>query len=221
VQDNEYGTWNAFGNRYWPAKYLVDARGRVRYVHFGEGEYRETEAAIRALLREAGDRRLGATARPRGQVETVGRRATPETYLGSARAKGFAPAGPKDGTHDYTAAEPRDLPLNAFSLGGRWRVDRESARAVRAASITARVFGRAVHLVLSSDGDRAVRPRRVRVELDGRPIRADAAGDDVRGATVTVRGQRLYRLVKLDSPGEHVLTLRLDPGVSGFAFTFG
>ncbi|MEY2517043.1 MAG: hypothetical protein QOJ89_4401, partial [bacterium] len=66
VQDNAYGTWNAFGNQYWPAKYLIDARGRVRYVHFGEGEYKQTEAAIRALLAEAGDRSLGAAARPRG-----------------------------------------------------------------------------------------------------------------------------------------------------------
>ena len=218
VQDNDYGTWNAFGNHFWPAKYLVDARGQVRYVHVGEGEYEETEAAIRALLREAGDRRLGAPARPRGRIERVGRRATPETYLGSARAKGFSPVGPRNGTHEYTAAKPARLALNTFSLGGRWRVDRESARAVRAATITTRVFGAAVYLVLSSEGDR---PRHLRVALDGRPIRADAAGDDVRGATVTVRGERLYNLVKLDSPAEHVLTLRFDPGVSGFAFTFG
>ena len=86
------------------------------------------------------------------------------------------------------------------------------------ATITARVVGGAVYLVLSSDGDR---PRRVRVELDGRPIAPAAAGDDVRGGVVTVRRQRLYSLVKLDSPGEHVLTLRFDAGVSGFAFTFG
>ena len=218
VQDNEYGTWNAFGNQYWPAKYLIDARGRVRYVHFGEGEYRETEAAIRALLREAGDASLGAAAKPRGRIETVGHRATPETYLGTARAQSFSPVGPKDGTHDYTAAKPADLPQSVFSLGGRWRADREAAEAVFGATITARVVGGAVYLVLSSDGDR---PRRVRVELDGRPITRDAAGDDVRGGAVTVRRQRLYSLVKLDAPGEHVLTLRFDAGVSGFAFTFG
>ena len=62
VQDNGYGIWNAFGNQYWPAKYLIDARGRVRYTHFGEGDYKGTETAIRALLAEAGDRRLGARA---------------------------------------------------------------------------------------------------------------------------------------------------------------
>ncbi len=218
VQDNEFGTWNAFGNRYWPAKYLIDARGRVRYVHFGEGKYDETEAAIRALLAEAGDRRLGAAATPRGQIETVGQSATPETYLGSARAQSFSPVGPKDGTHDYTAAKPGELEQSVFSLGGRWHVDRESARAVTGATITARVVGGAVYLVLSSAGDR---PRRVRIELDGRSISPAAAGADVHGGVVTVRRQRLYRLVKLDSPGEHVLTLRFDAGVSGFAFTFG
>ena len=218
VQDNEYGTWNAYANRYWPAKYLVDARGRVRYAHFGEGAYEETEAAIRALLAEAGDRRLGAAARPRGPVEAAGHAATPETYLGSARARGFVPVAPRDGTHDYASVAPNALEPNAFSLGGRWRVDDESARAVRDATITARVVGRSVYLVLSSAGER---PRRVRVELDGRPIIADDAGDDVRGGTVTVRRQRLYRLVELGAPEQHVLTLRLDPGVSGYAFTFG
>jgi len=218
IQDNDYATWNAFGNQFWPAKYLIDARGRVRYVHFGEGEYKETEAAIRTLLAEAGDRSLGAAAKPRGRIETVGHRATPETYLGTARAKGFSPVGPRFGTHDYTAAAPVKLPPSVFSLGGRWRIDREAARAVRGATITARVVGGAVYLVLSSDGDRA---RRVRVALDGRPIARDAAGDDVRGGVVTVRRQRLYSLVKLASPGEHVLTLRFDAGVSGYAFTFG
>jgi cytochrome c biogenesis protein CcdA/thiol-disulfide isomerase/thioredoxin len=218
VQDNDYGIWNAFGNQYWPAKYLVDAKGRVRYVHFGEGSYKETEAAIRTLLAEAGDRRLGAAATPEGMIETVGHRATPETYLGTARAQSFSPVGPQDGTHDYTAAAPASLRQSVFSLGGRWDIDRESARAVLGATITARVVGRAVYLVLSSAGDR---PRRVRVELDGRPIRARDAGADVRGGVVTVRAQRLYSLVKLATLGEHVLTLRLDSGVSGYAFTFG
>ena len=218
VQDNDFGTWNAFGNAYWPAKYLIDARGRVRYVHIGEGEYEETEAAIRTLLAEAGDRRLGAAAKPQGTIETAGHRATPETYLGTARAKGFSPVGPQDGTHDYKAASPSSLPQSVFSLGGRWAIDRESARAVLGATITARVVGTAVYLVLSSVGDR---PRRVRIELDGRPIRARDAGADVQGAVVTVREQRLYSLVKLATLGEHVLTLRLDSGVSGYAFTFG
>ena len=218
VQDNEYGTWNAFGNSAWPSKYLIDARGQVRYAHVGEGKYEETEAAIRALLAEAGDRTLGGAAQPRGKIETVGHLATPETYLGSARAKGFSPVAPTDGTNDYTAAAASELPQSVFTLGGRWRVDRESARAVRGATITGRVVGQSVYVVLASQGDR---PRRVRVELDGEPIAPEDAGEDVRDGVVTVRGQRLYRLVKLDSLTERVLTLRLDPAVSGFAFTFG
>jgi cytochrome c biogenesis protein CcdA/thiol-disulfide isomerase/thioredoxin len=218
VQDNAYGTWNAFGNQAWPAKYLIDARGQVRYVHLGEGEYEETEAAIRTLLAEAGDRSLGAAATPQGRIETVGHRATPETYLGTARAESFSPVGPRDGVHDYTPAAAAKLPQSVFTLGGRWQIDRESARAVRDATISARVVGMNVYLVLSSAGNR---PRRVRVELDGRPIAARDAGEDVRNGVVTVRNQRLYRLVKLDALAEHVLTLRMDPGVSGFAFTFG
>ncbi|HEV7804401.1 MAG TPA: cytochrome c biogenesis protein DipZ [Solirubrobacteraceae bacterium] len=218
VQDNDFGTWNAFTNQAWPAKYLVDARGGVRYVHLGEGEYRETEAAIRTLLAEAGERRLGAASKPRGRIATVGAKASPETYLGSARAQGFSPVGPRDGTRDYEAAAGADLPQSVFSLGGRWHVDAESARAVRGASITARVVGTTVYLVLSSQGDR---PRRVRVLLDGRSIARAVAGADVHDAVVTVRRQRLYSLVRLPAIGERVLTLRLDPGVSAYAFTFG
>lgn len=218
VQDNAYGTWNAWGNSAWPAKYLIDARGSVRYTHIGEGAYKETEAAIRALLAEAGEHRLGAAARPRGTIETVGAKATPETYLGSARAQSFSPVGPTDGTHDYRAWSAERLPRSVFSLGGRWTVDAESARAVRGATITARVVGTAVYLVLSSPGDR---PRRVEVLLDGRRIADAVAGEDVRDGAVTVRRQRLYRLVKLDRIEEHVLTLRLSPGVTGYAFTFG
>ncbi|MEY2516286.1 MAG: hypothetical protein QOJ89_3644 [bacterium] len=218
VQDNDFGTWNAFTNQAWPAKYLIDARGRVRYVHLGEGDYPETEAAIRTLLAEAGQRHLGAPAKPRGKIETVGAKATPETYVGSARAQGFSPVGPTDGTREYTPAKAADLPQSVFSLGGRWHVDRESARALRDASITARVVGTAVYLVLSSGGDR---PRRMRVLLDGRPIPAALAGRDVRDGVVTVRRQRLYSLVKLGGIEQHVLTLRFDPGVSAFAFTFG
>ena len=218
VQDNEFGTWNAFTNQGWPSKFLIDADGKVRYTHLGEGEYEETEAAIRTLLAEAGERKLGAAAKPKGEIESVGAHATAETYLGSARAQGFSPVGPTDGTRDYTAARGDELPQSVFSLGGRWRVDAESARAVRGATITARVVGTAVYLVLSSDGDR---PRNVRVRLDGKPIAAADAGADVRDGVVTVRRQRLYSLVKLSALEEHVLTLRLDPGVSGFAFTFG
>ncbi len=217
AQDNEFATWTAYGNQYWPAKYLIDADGVVRYTHFGEGEYEETEAAIRTLLAEAGTDDLGSAARP-GATETAGREATPETYLGAARAKGFVPRAPSVGTRAYRPAAPAALGPSRFTLGGRWTVTEESARAAGAATLRARVVGKAVYLVLASAGDR---PRRVRVLLDGKPITAADAGADVRGGAVTVRRQRLYRLVELDGTEEHVLTLRFDRGVSAFAFTFG
>src|SRR4051794_26551723 len=166
VQDNEYGTWNAWGNNAWPAHYLIDAHGQVRYTHIGEGEYKETEAAIRALLAEAGTERLGAAAAPKGAITQIAAQATPETYLNSARARGFSPAAPSDGTRSYRALAPAKLGHNVFSLGGRWTITPESARAVSGATIEARVVGRAVYLVLSSPGG----PRRVHVLLDGRPI---------------------------------------------------
>jgi cytochrome c biogenesis protein CcdA/thiol-disulfide isomerase/thioredoxin len=217
VQDNEFGTWNAFGNQSWPAKYLIDADGRVRYMHFGEGGYDTTEAAIRTLLAEAGHRHLGAGARTRGELLTAGRESTPETYLGAARAQGFSPVGPRRGTHDYAVARPASLPQSVFSLGGRWTIGDESARARRGATLRARLVAKGIFLVLSSkDG----RPRHVHVSLDGRPVSAAEAGSDVHGGAVTVRRQRLYDLVRLPRTEEHVLTLRLDRDVSGYAFTF-
>jgi cytochrome c biogenesis protein CcdA/thiol-disulfide isomerase/thioredoxin len=204
AQDNSYDTWNAWGNQYWPAKYLIDAEGRVRYTHFGEGAYDETETAIRALLAEAGRERLGDMTRARTESPDPGV-ATPETYLGVARASGFVPSRPRPGTNRYPS--PPELARSQFALSGVWRVDEESATAVSRAAIHARVVARKVFLVLSAAG-----PGRheVAVQLDGEPVRR-----------VTVRGQRLYPLVSLPEVADQRLTLRVDPGVSAYAFTFG
>jgi thiol-disulfide isomerase/thioredoxin len=215
AQDNDYATWSAWGNQYWPAKYLIDGRGRVRYAHFGEGAYEETEAAIRALLAESGAERLGDPARAR--VETAAADlATPETYLGYERAARFLPGPLRPGVGRYPGVD--ELPPIHFALSGTWDVSREAARAVRGAELDARVTARRVFLVLSSrDG----RPRDVQVLLDGRPIAAPDAGADVHGGRLTVREERLYRLVSLDGVEDRRLTLRFPPGVTGYAFTFG
>jgi len=213
AQDNEYATWNAYGNRYWPAKYLIDARGRVRYVHFGEGDDDRTEAAIRSLLAEAGDR-PGARAAPvRAEVASDGV-TTPESYLGSAR---FASGRLADGVQqfDEAAAAP---PPNGIAYDGTWEITPESARAVHDARIDIDFGARRVFLVLGSE-DR--RPRAVRVLLDGRPIPDGLAGADVQRGVATIAGQRLYRLVDLPRAEHHRLTLQVSPGVSGYAFTFG
>jgi cytochrome c biogenesis protein CcdA/thiol-disulfide isomerase/thioredoxin len=89
AQDNRYATWNAYGNQYWPAEYLIDARGHVRHTNFGEGAYHETELAIRALLAQAGHARLGGMAQGR-PILPIAQQATPETYLGAEHAQGWA-----------------------------------------------------------------------------------------------------------------------------------
>ena len=193
AQDNEMATWDAWGNRYWPAKYLIDQRGHVRYVHFGEGDYAETEQAIRSLLAEP-----GAKSKP-GRTLTAGAEATPETYLGDARAEGFT-SPPRPGTHTYT---PSAVGRNEFSLGGTWTVDDESATARRDATLRARVLGKDVYLVLSGPGT-------VRVRVDGRAEK-----------TVRVTTQSLYTLLSRPRAGVHDLELRFSEGVSGYAFTFG
>jgi len=213
VQDNEFGTWNAYGNRFWPAKYLIGADGQVRYVHFGEGAYEETEAAIRSLLAEAGRKPDSRGTQPRAETAARGL-ATPETYLGWERASGFADT-PRPGERDYEA--PAELRPNEFALDGRWRVDGESATAVADASVSLRFQARRVFLVLSSTGG----PGKVRLHLDGEPVRPRLAGADVRGGALSVREQRLYRLIELPRVGEHTLALEFDPGVTGYAFTFG
>ena len=206
AQDNDFATWRAYGNQYWPAKYLIDARGRVRYVHFGEGEYDTTERAIRTLLAEAGHDRLGRLARAR--VETPEGVATPESYLGSERAARFLNGAIEPGTHDYelTRGAVAELPANFLAYTGRWSVDPSHATAVRGARLDLRFFASRVFLVLGA----GKRPGSVGIELDGKPRR-----------TLTVTEHRLYELVRLPRPGGHLLTLRLGPGTEAYAFTFG
>ena len=215
VQDNQMGTWNAYGNQYWPADYLIDARGHVRYASFGEGDYSQTETAIRALLAEAGAR-VGNMSHPT-DVVAPSQQTTPETYVGTARAEGWM-AAPKAGTHDYGPPATGDLALNEFALGGSWKIAEQPAEALAGASIDVEFKARHVYLVLSSPGER---PLPVKVLLDGRPITAAQAGADVHEGSVTVRRQRLYTLVSLPRDERHHLGLRFAPGVTAYAFTFG
>jgi cytochrome c biogenesis protein CcdA/thiol-disulfide isomerase/thioredoxin len=216
VQDNDYGTWSNFHNQYWPAKYLIDANGQVRYVHFGEGAYETTERAIRSLLAEAGDPRLGPESDATGERIDPDLR-TPETYLGWARAHGWI-EGPVEGVHDYGTPDPSALDPNRFAYGGEWNVTEEDATATRdGATISLRFHARRVFLVLGANAG----PAPLEVELDGEPIADADAGEDVRGGTATIGPERLYRLVDLPEAGDHTLTLRFSPGIAGYAFTFG
>jgi cytochrome c biogenesis protein CcdA/thiol-disulfide isomerase/thioredoxin len=213
AQDNDYGTWNAYGNQYWPAKYLIDPRGRVRFVHFGEGEYDTTERAIRSLLAERDDRGLGGETRVRAEQTSAGV-TTPESYLGGARADRFV-NGPLPGAHSY--ALPTALPPDHLAYGGRWKITGDSATALQGAKLELAFGARRVFLVLGSPQA----PLPLQVLLDGEPIPDRLAGADVRGGAATIGAQRLYKLVDLPRVERHVLTLRFSPGISGYAFTFG
>lgn len=219
AQDNRYRTWEAFDNEYWPAQYLIDANGRIRYTHVGEGGERELERAIDALLGEAG------RSAPRGEpATTVGLagsppdyETTPESYLGSDRAARFANGTITPGVREYRARSR--LVADELAYTGSWSVDGESAAARTGASLRLRFRGRRVFLVLApppGGGSGAVR-----VLLGGRPVRAASAGRDVRSGVVTVDRQRLYELVDLRRPGSGELELRFADGVRGYAFTFG
>ena len=215
VQDNNMGTWNAYGNQFWPADYLIDATGQVRYVTTGEGDYAKTETAIRSLLAEAGYA-VGAMSHPHGVI-VPSERATPETYLGTARAEGWMNP-PVAGTHDYGVAPNGELAPNEFAFSGTWKIGAQPAEAVAGAGIDVHFLAKRVYLVMTTTG---ARPLPVRVLLDSRPIPPADAGADVHGGVVTVRGQRLYSLVSLPRAEAHSLSLRLAPGVTGYAFTFG
>jgi len=222
--DNNLAIWRAFNNRYWPAHYLADAQGLLRYHHFGEGSTDETEAAIRSLLIENGATGLGGTT----EVKASGASAaanfasvrSPETYVGSRRAQSFAsPGGFRKGPANYQL--PASFKLNEWGLGGRWAV--EPQRAVLSAPngrIAFRFQARDLHLVLGSGSGK---PIRFRVLIDGKAPGADHGMDIDAAGYGQVTGQRLYQLVRQKGgSAERLFTIEfLDAGVEAYAFTFG
>jgi cytochrome c biogenesis protein CcdA/thiol-disulfide isomerase/thioredoxin len=233
--DNDLKIWRAFNNQYWPAHYFIDAQGRIRHHHFGEGEYDQSERVIQKLLAEAGKSGI-----PGGHVvpSAEGAQAapdmaairSPETYVGYGRGANFA-SGPVhyDAAADY--ALPKALALNQWGLSGRWVIGEEkSALARPGGRIAFRFHARDLHLVLgpgAPDAKGNGRPVRFRVTLDGAaPGAAHGADTDARGYG-TVTSQRLYQLIRQGMAAGGAITDRrfeiefLDPGVEAFAFTFG
>ena len=194
--DNDFATWQSWRNQYWPAKYLVDKQGHVRYFHFGEGDYSETEAAIRTLLgSDAPAATKLADESPHGQI-------TPESYLGYERLdrNGGEPVV-KDEPHAYTF--PRGLEANELAYSGIWTVEAERAVGGLSAGLRLQYRARNVYLVLTGKG-------KVDVLVDGKPER-----------TVRVTDDRLYTLVQRPRIADHLLELRFSPGLAAYAFTFG
>jgi len=225
--DNEYKIWRAFRNQYWPAHYFIDATGRIRHHHFGEGNYAESERVIQQLLHEAGK---GDVAQGLTEVKADGIQAaadmddvrSPETYVGYERAANFAsaPRAVPDKAADYTA--PASLPLNAWGLAGRWTVGPESATvAAPQGRIVYRFQARDLHLVLGPGADG--KPVRFKVTVDGKEPGSAHGTDVAPDGSGTVTGQRLYQLVRQNGDvKERSFSIEfLDAGASAYAFTFG
>jgi cytochrome c biogenesis protein CcdA/thiol-disulfide isomerase/thioredoxin len=206
--DNDFAIWKAFDNQYWPAHYLIDAQGRIRYHHFGEGNYAETEQMIRRLLTEAGDMVTDKTVRVKAtgdaQAADTASLDSPETYLGSQRA---------ERRNDSVG----DLKLNEWGLSGAWTVGKESARADEAgARVTYRFKARDLNMVLGGTG-------RFKITIDGRAPGRSHGMDVSADGVGKISGQRLYQLVRQRGEvGTHTFTIEfLDAGAEAYAFTFG
>jgi cytochrome c biogenesis protein CcdA/thiol-disulfide isomerase/thioredoxin len=196
VQDNDYRTWAAYGNQYWPAEYLIDRTGEVRHIHFGEGSYDETEEAIRALLGVArGNMTRVADATPHDLT-------TPESYLGYRRLARYS-GSPIVRDRPTAYRLPASLPQNELAYGGVWTVGEERIVAGKGATLQLHFHAKKIYLVLGGRG-------RVGVTIGERAAPA-----------VQVDSYRLYTLRDSASLADALLTLRFTPGVQAYAFTFG
>ena len=225
--DNTFSIWRAFENRYWPSRYLIDVRGRIRHRQFGEGEYERSERAIQQALTEAGARGIG---RQLVSVEGEGIEAapdwdslkSPETYVGYGRAENFAWSGGLAADERRVYAAPARLRLNQWALSGNWTVKHQAAVLNGAnGRIACSFHARDLHLVMGPAAPDV--PVRFRVLLDARPP-GDAHGSDVdHQGYGTITGQRLYQLIRHPKPiVDRQFTIEfLDAGAEAFAFTFG
>ncbi|MBT3555012.1 MAG: redoxin family protein [Chloroflexi bacterium] len=237
VLDNEYDTWRSFGNRYWPAKYLIGIDGQLTYRHFGEGSYVETEHAIREALTEAG---WDVSDIPIGNVNSVDRdpvadRVTRELYAGYER--NYTQSGlyagqdqyyiEPDSTREYVDDE--NYTSQQWYLQGLWTNGPESITHARSTSnlddyIAFQFVGRSANVVVTLSG---TEPYDVYIEIDGRPLKADEAGIDVifgedGRSYFTVTEPRLYAFLETPRFGEHIVKLASDSDdFAIFAFTFG
>ncbi|HEY2223903.1 hypothetical protein [Actinomycetospora sp.] len=225
--DSDFRVWRAFDNHYWPALYLVDAQGRIRYHHFGEEGYAASERVIRALLAEAGADDVGedpVSVRADGVHLPAGwdELGSPETYVGFGRATGFASPGGLDPGRSRSYVEPRRLALNHWAFAGDWTVGEQATVLDEPGGrIVHRFRGRDVNLVVGArPGGGAVR---FRVLLDGEPPRGARGLDVDESGDGTVAEERLYQLIRQQGPiHDRTVTISFrDRGVRAYVFTFG
>ncbi|HTJ29088.1 MAG TPA: hypothetical protein VL346_01220, partial [Acidobacteriaceae bacterium] len=225
--DSDMKIWNTFRNQYWPAHYFIDAKGKVRFEHFGEGNYDESEKWIQKLLKEANAKPMAASmvtvhgqgAEAAADVNDV---RSPETYVGYARAAHFVSKGGIKKDQEQTYTEPTHTWLNEWGLAGKW-TDRAQAAVLAEAGgkVIFRFHARDLHMVLGpgTDGKQV----RFRVTVDGQAPGQNHGVDTDEGGNGVVKDHRLYQLVRQKGAvADHTFAIEfLDPGVQAFSFTFG
>lgn len=215
MQDNNYATWHAYDNHYWPAKYFVDGNGKIRWIHYGEGSYDESEMVIQELLKEAGANIDGILVEnPPYIIEAQ----TPELYLRYLRVSYLA--SPEEVVPDklsiYTT--PDELLLNTFAFLGKWTVKEHHAQPTHGSMLLLHFNAKEVYLVMRPQKELG----QVKVLLDHEQVKENAAGEDVDAGIVPVTEDRLYNLIRLTKADNHLLQLEfLDDNLEVFAFTFG
>lgn len=226
--DSDYKIWDAFSNQYWPADYLIDGKGTVRYEYFGEGDYLQTEHWIYKLLKEAHVQDLPTTA---VEVDARGAEApadaaderSPETYIGYAHdGEHFASPGGLKHDKEREYAAPKELRLNEWGLVGAWDDHKQFAVPQAAgAKIVFRFHARDLHLVMAPGDDG--KPVRFKVLLDGQAPGANHGSDVDADGNGVVNADALYQLIRLDGPvKDHTFTIEFeDAGGKAFSFTFG
>lgn len=223
VIDSQYELWKAFANRYWPAKYLIDQEGYIRYAHFGEGGYEETEEQIQLLLREISPAmRLPALMPPIRESDAIGAvcyRATPEIYMGYHRGRLGSEGGfRQDAAFNY--APVIDLQEGVFYLRGNWRATAEYSEVVGTqGSVLLRYSAAGVNAVMACEGGGTVE-----ILQDNRPLAATQAGREIQfpgnRSSIEVERPRMYPLTDSPDFGPHTLELRCPHGLRAYAFTF-
>ncbi len=199
AQDNDFGTWQAYNNRFWPAHYLIDQNGQIVYKHFGEGKYQETEQAIQQLIGLGEEQEMAEDDRLR-DVQT------PEIYFGLKRLSLLS----KDQKASQTVQQynfPPDLPANYFALDGQWSFNEESAKLTgNSGKIKLNFYAKDVHMVAKSSNG-----VNVKVFVDGQFIR-----------TVNIKDSSLYTLFEGENSRLRILELQIEgAGFEAFTFTFG
>jgi cytochrome c biogenesis protein CcdA/thiol-disulfide isomerase/thioredoxin len=226
VLDNDYATWNAYQNEYWPHKYLIDIHGNIVYDHIGEGNYDQTEAEIvkqlniaRQVLGEPGTVTEATTSLPSDYTVNAD---SPETYFGAARNEYFGNGAPGvAGTQSYTTPDAAaTLSPNTFYLGGTWNIQQEYAQAASASSTLSYVFtADDMYMVAASA---AGTPVTATILIDGKPIPPQWQGADVKNGILTITGSRLYSLYSNSLLGRHRIDIIFNnPGAQAYTFTFG